>query len=147
MTEWTCLPDLLPEIAGQGLYLVSPTDQPVIESSLRAAGYEIRVAEGTDTRAATMSALCAALGVRPVRNYDAFADVLSDVRSDTGRVALLWRGGERLLGADLRAWTTLVELLTHASVEHWDPDNDDDPANLVFETVVFVDGFGVESVT
>ncbi len=148
MPEWTWAGAAVPGLRGQGLNLAAPADRDRIETGLRAAGFTIRVVEGAPIeRRSALTAITRALKVQIATNLDSFADVLRDVRDDasgSGRVALLWPEADRLAAADLWAWTEIAQLLAGASAEHWDPDDDADPDNLVFETIALVAGFGVE---
>lgn len=145
VTDWTCVSAVVAGLHRQGLNLIAPGDQQEIDTQLRAAGFAVKVARGGSDRGATIAAICAALGLPRARNLDAFADVLADLRSDGGRLVLIWEAGELLLQADLDSWLQLVEILTTASIEHWDLDDEASPDNLVFESLVVVDGFGVKA--
>lgn len=140
MSEWTCVADQVPGLTRQGVNLISPADLPAAENALRAAGFELRTATGAPGRQATMTAVCAALGVREARNLDAFADVLRDLTADGDRVVLIWRDADLLAGADLRGWLDLVEIL---GVAHLELATEHDDSTFVFETLAVVDGFGV----
>lgn len=144
MAEWICAAHVVPELAGQGFYLAAPSDVDQLEQALKGAGYTVCRAEGTDDKAGTLEALTAAVGVSSATNLDAFADVLGDLSAPSGRVVLFWQGAAKLLQNDLPTWTAVAEILREASIDAWDPDNDDDPFNLVFEAIAFVDGFGVK---
>lgn len=147
-TEWTCAATEVSGLRGQTFYLVRPDDLPVVEKPLTAAGYELRAAQGTADVKTTMTAICRALRVPLASNLDSFADVLRDLEpSPAGnRVGLVWLGSDLLAAADLAGWLEVAEILTGASADHWDPENDADPDNLVFETFAVTAGFGVRPV-
>lgn len=144
MAEWICAAHVVPELAGQGFYLASPDDLYRLEKAFTAVGYTVVRADGTADKPGTLTAISGALKVGKATNLDAFADVLGDLTAPTGRVILFWLGAGDLLENDLPSWVAVTEILRDASVAAWDPDNDDDPNNLVFEAIGFVAGFGVE---
>jgi len=77
------------------------------------------------------------------RNLDALADSLRDLSDWPGvpRLALLWDGAETLISRDLSGWFRLTQVLAEATDDLWRGLGD--PGDRLFETVLFVRGFGV----
>lgn len=145
--RWTWAGEHVPGLRGQGFYLAASSDREHVENALLAAGYAVRTASGGSAARSAMARLSSAVGQAEVTNLDAFADVLADLTPATAgsdRLALLWLDAGELVRADLADFLALTEILRDASTDAWDPANDDDPANVVFETVALIDGFGVE---
>lgn len=147
MSKWTCAGDHITGLDGNGVYLVANSDVPMIGTALEEVRYHVVTIDGLliQDKQSALSAITKALDVPTATNYDAFTDVLDNVRSPLAsqRVALLWRNGQNLLNNDLPAWTTVTNILHEAYVSLWNLDTDDAPDNTVFETIIGVDGHGV----
>lgn len=147
VTRWTWAGDHLPEIEGQGVYFAAPADRAPVLGNLDLGGYVVVEVDGRamiDARTAR-GTIAAALGLAETapNNPDAFADSLTELRAAGGRIMLLWNDADTLLQRDLPGWTEIVGDLKAASAYLWDPENDDSPDNVVFETILLVDGYGV----
>lgn len=155
VTEWTWAGAHLPGIEGQGVYFAAPADRVPILATLEPAGYRVvevtgsEMADGTATRQAIAAAL--GLPATAASNADAFADGLTDLGGSASvperRLMLLWNDADALLDRDLPGWTEIVGDLKAASAYLWDPENDDAPDNLVFESILFVGGHGVRQLS
>lgn len=137
---------LLPGLPGRGVLLADPVDAEQVRRTLAGSGFALaEVAEETTGMRAAQAAIAQALRL-PVaagRNLDAMADSLRDLATwwpDDERVALLWRGADRLVDADLPGFLTLTEILRAATDDLW---RGGSPGDRQFETVAFVGRHGV----
>lgn len=144
MPAWTSVADHLPGLTRQGFNLLAPADFARAEEALRAAGFEVRQAAGTGDRDETVRAICAALETPGADTLDGFAAALQELTSESGRVALIWTGGDQLLERDLAGWLDLVDVLTRSGAGHRPTGGRGD--RPVFETLAVLEGFGVEAV-
>lgn len=151
MSGWTWVGAWVPGIEGQGVYFAAPPDRIPLLQTLEHAGYEVVEMAGADLTDAAAARAAVAKALRlpdsAASNPDAFADGLAELHSTAGRVLLLWSDAQMTLTGDLPGWTEIVSDLKAASAYLWDPENDDSPDNIVFETVLLVDGYGVEQLS
>jgi hypothetical protein len=149
---WTQLAEHLPWLRGQGVYLAAAGTEPVVSGALSAAGFTLATAVYVGTRyqpgvaGARYQPVAAALRLPSTAgsNLDALADSMRDLPDrwpGTGRLALLVRGAETLIQADLLAWLQLSLVLGQATGSLWNE------RRTVFETVFFVPtgSFGADS--
>lgn len=147
---WTWAGAHVPGLEGQTVYFVGAGDAEKASDALAADGWTVHRLDGTTLQGARQAreAVVTLLGLEETgaRTMDGLADVLRDLRAPEGspaRVALIWENAQALLEADLPAWTEIVQILTNASAELWDPEDDANPQNVVFETILAVEGYGV----
>lgn len=146
-SQWTCIAQEVPGLEGTALVFADPADRDRVVSALSSAGYAVASFDGagvTDFRQAQrLLAEALRLPASAGRNLDALADSLRDLTEwpDTPRLALLWDGADALISRDLSGWFRLTRVLAEATEDLWRGSGE--PGDRLFETVLFVRGFGV----
>lgn len=144
--SWTCIAEISPFADGRAIVFAPSEDADAVEEAVRAAGYAVVSIDGTQVKsfrdAQALVATALSLPGSAATNLDALADGLRDLsRRPQRRVALLWHGAVALIERDLDGWYRLTEVLASATDDLW---RGDDPGDTLFETVLFIDGFGSE---
>jgi len=145
--QWTCIAEVVPGLEGTGLVFADPAERQRVVDALSRAGYAIASFDGSEVsdfrQAQRLVAEALRLPPTAGRNLDALADSLRDLSDWPGvpRLALLWDGAETLISRDLSGWFRLTQVLAEATDDLWRGLGD--PGDRLFETVLFVRGFGV----
>lgn len=145
---WTQVSDHVPGLEGHGVLFADHDDYDDIALALIGAGFAVRAIEGRriSRRDEALTAVAEALDLPSDAqdHLDALADSLQDLSHycpGHHRLVLLWRNAERLLDADPELWEELADVLRESSDMLWT--GQDEAEDMVFETVVFLDGYDV----
>lgn len=141
--SWTCIADESQAADGQGIVFAATADRAHVTADLARAGYATVTIDGSGARtfrdAQALVAHALHLPESAATNLDALSDCLRDPSSwPEPRLALLWDGADALITRDLPGWYRLTDVLGGATDDLWR----DEPGDKLFETVLFLDGFG-----
>jgi RNAse (barnase) inhibitor barstar len=146
MGEWVDLTKELPGLRGQRLHIVESSGEVEVASALRAAGFDLRVLEGSRIRDEESFFGEAAVGLRLPsyfgRNWDALDDCLGDWHDgDERRIAILWRDADRSLACDAQTVFRAALAFDAAAVS---PPAESEQTTLQLEVFLFgeAQGFG-----
>lgn len=144
---WTQVSAHVPGLEGHGVLFADHEDYDDIALALIGAGFEIRAIDGRRItgRADALAAIARALDLPSgaQEHLDALADNLQDLSHfcPSPRVVLLWRHAEGLLDAEAELWEEIADVLRESSDMLWT--GHDAAEDMVFETIVFLDGYDV----
>lgn len=122
MTSWTDLRAALSDLRGLRVHVVSQDREAEIEHALRDAGFVIHEIDGQRVvdEPSFFAEIARGLGLPAAfgHNWDAFIDVMGDVRVPEGRLALLWWDADRSLeAAGLQLLLDAVVILERAALD------------------------------